>query len=384
MNVFETFYLLFKADATQLKKESADVQKTTQETTRVFKDSEEQSTKSENSFDSLAKSVLKLSAAYFSVGAVIGGVKSTIANTTDLGNLSRNLTIPVEQLDAWSRAVTQFGGDSLAFLQDIETIQKKFKSSPQVALTFLTEKLPDILKRLGPVGGQIFAQESLGLSPDTISFVSQGGDTLKDLYSAQLQSNLISKEEVDAIGKLNESIYKLTSAINDVFRVFTAKAAPYLTRKTEATAREISDLTTYFKDENGVFPWHVFPISSAIAKSISNAIPFLNLEGNKEVVGEDNTSNSPGEINPITKKPWDWKTDFGWSKFRELPTENQILPTVIPPMSNSQANNLYMGDVNINTTATDVKGIENAVTTALNSRLDLWQSNSYFDDAVVI
>ena len=51
MSIFETFYLLFKADSSQLKKEVDDVKKKTGELTKTSKDSEDQAKKTDNGWD---------------------------------------------------------------------------------------------------------------------------------------------------------------------------------------------------------------------------------------------------------------------------------------------------------------------------------------------
>ena len=66
------------------------------------------------------------------------------------------------------------------------------------------------------------------------------------------------------------------------------------------------------------------------------------------------------------------------------------IPPVIPQISNSQATSLaFNGDVHVNTTAQDARGIADSIMTELGSKgktllSQLQQSNSYFDNSVVV
>ena len=64
------------------------------------------------------------------------------------------------------------------------------------------------------------------------------------------------------------------------------------------------------------------------------------------------------------------------------------VPPVIPQVTNSQARSLYVGSVNVNTTAQNTKEIANAVVGEIDRRSEflnqIQQSNAYFDNAVVV
>jgi hypothetical protein len=60
------------------------------------------------------------------------------------------------------------------------------------------------------------------------------------------------------------------------------------------------------------------------------------------------------------------------------------IPPAMPTVSNSQAKSLYVGDININTTSQDAQSISNEVIRKLDQESQFMQSNSYFDNAVVV
>ena len=103
MAIFETFTLLFKADSAQIKKEIDDVKKKTEELTNTSKDSEEQTTKTDNEFDKLSKTLAKVAATYFSAASIIGGFRSTLSDTSGLAQFSLETGINIQQLDAWGK-----------------------------------------------------------------------------------------------------------------------------------------------------------------------------------------------------------------------------------------------------------------------------------------
>jgi hypothetical protein len=121
-SILETFYFLFDADASKLKKGVEEAEKKTEGLEDKLQDTDAAATR-------VGGSMLKLAT---SVGAAIGGfvafasIKATIHETAmaidDLADASAALDLRVEDLHAWSLAATMADGSQQGFVASLNTI----------------------------------------------------------------------------------------------------------------------------------------------------------------------------------------------------------------------------------------------------------------------
>jgi len=345
---FETLNILFTADATQLKKEVDDVKKKTHEYTDESKKSEEQTKKTDNEFSNLARSLTKVAGAYFSVGAVVSGFRSAFDNVNSLSKLSRDFGINVESIDAWRKVVKNAGGDAEAFQSQLLAFAQAWNLDPNVAL----RSLPAIADKLKSTFTSIAQAQSYGpsaaLGPEIISFLynSEGGKAIESDIATQIKNGVISPEDLEATKKFNAETSKLSNSFDELFRTVSTDVTPALSK---------------FAEKLGVGVVNSTPVIDFSLKSLISAIPFLgaSMEKDKEL------------IEPLSLK------------------ESSYVPTTIAPVSNSQAFSISMGNIDINTTAQDAKGIATSIMSEINTQgntllAQLKQSNAYFDGPVVI
>ena len=170
MSIFETFYLLFKADSSQLKKEVDDVKKKTGELTKTSKDSEDQAKKTDNAFAGLAGTLGKVAAGFFSVGAVVSGFKNSFNNTQGIGDLSRNFGLDPEKLDAYRKSIRTLGYDAESATSELLDFAKAWRLDPNVALSFLPA-FADKLKSLGSITAAQGYGPQANLGPTLVSIL---------------------------------------------------------------------------------------------------------------------------------------------------------------------------------------------------------------------
>lgn len=364
MAIFETLSILFKADSTQLKKEIDDVKKKTRETTDTFKNTEEQTKKTDNQFAALSKTLATLAAAYFSVGSIVGGFRASLSHTTELGHLSREINVNIETLDAWGKAVKNFGSDANAFQNSIASISEKFNTTPEVIYEYLPT-LADEFKKLAsvnPYNAQIYGR-GLGIDPGTIAFLSQGGKAVREALKAQIELGVTDEKDAKIAQDFNVSLGKLSDAFNKLNNSVATDLLPKLTSFAETLTKIISAFTFWREGQRvpeGEIPWH--------RREIIKPLDWSKIFNNK------NTSEEQKEL-------------FNTPAYQGFNQFNQI-PTSIPQVSNSQARSLYVGDININGTEKDAREISNLVVSQIDQKSQflnqLQQSNSYFDNGVVI
>src|SRR6185437_9198589 len=132
MSILDTFYVLFKADTSELKKgvEEADkeIEKVEQNLERLGHTSD----KVGESFHSLLQSVTGLFAGFASFHTVLSGAQGAIDSIRQVGDASRNLNIDVGALDAWGHAVQRAGGTAEGFQRSLEGLSDHFGTTNQI------------------------------------------------------------------------------------------------------------------------------------------------------------------------------------------------------------------------------------------------------------
>lgn len=387
MSIFETFYLLFKVDSTQLKREVDEVNKKTGTLNKTFKDTEDQTTKTDNEFAKLAGTLGKVAGAYFSVGAVVGGFKNAIDKASDFAKLNRDTGVNIESLQAWRNVVKLAGGDAEAFSNQIFELANSANSTPDVILSYLPA-FADTLKQFNTIEeAQAFARNSqfAALGPELVSnlYNSGGGAALLAEVEKQIKLGVTTGVDLRKIREFNTELARLDIAFENLARVLALKVLPTVTKVTSGVAQGITSSTNFIGN---------------VVQSLLNNLPFLVGEEAQTKI-ENNVENTEYEetnISTTQQKP-DFTKDYGGDFQRalikesyELPNQSFYIPPTFSPVSNSQATTLAMnGDIHINTTAQDAKGIASSIVSEIgtkgNSMLaQLQQSNASFDNGVVV
>lgn len=410
MSAFQTFFLLFKADATQLKKETDEVKKKTNETTKSFKDAEDQTKKTDNEFVNLAKSLSKVAAAYFSVGSVIATFKSSIDKTTNFGNLSRVWDVPIETLSVWSELAKDFGVDSEQFINDIRGLSEKFRWSGEKTFAYLPT-LADDFKKLKDEAGiteaNLFGKHQLDLQEESVFILSQGGKALQEIIDRKTQLGLISQKDVEKAREFNRSTAELSQAFDNLVRLIVSDLLPHLEKLAKFLTEIVGSLTSWYDKLPGgdisnrsiLFETNPSKLHDKIRQRVEGRKekePDINDDLNAVVDGILNKGTSNKSRNKIPALQMN--EDLDTENQRNLPplplpqflkptsfNDSLQIPTIIPSITNSQARNSYFGNININTTSQDAKEIGKEVVNQVAEREDpYWYSNSYFDNSVIV
>ena len=347
MAVFETFTLLFKADSTQLKKEVDDVKKKTGESSEVFKNIEEQTKKTDIAFVGLAKSLAGVAAAYFSVGSVVGGFSNAISNISDLALVSKELGLSTEVLDAWGKALKNFGVAPEEFANTVRTLKKLFNTSGQGVVELLPE-IGDAIKRLGPIEGPRYAQEELGISAGITAFIGQGSDVFLKELARQKELGLVSAEDVKVAQAFNKSMGELANAFDALYRALAQEILPELVEFIKTLTNLVETLNKFNVNKKENLPWW---------------LGGQNEDEGKKVEASKNTFTNEKVIVP------------------ESYNVEQIPPS-IAPMTNSQSRTLHIGALNVTSNSTNPKEVADETVLSLSEQLK--QSNANFDDSVVV
>ena len=350
---FETFNLIFKADSTQLKKEVDDVKKKTTETTDTFKKAEDQTKKTDNEFSNLAKSLAKVATAYFSVGSVVAGFRTSMAHTTELGQFSKELDVNIETLDAWGKAVKNSGCTAEGFMGSLRSLSTTFNGSGQATLNYLLQ-LSDVLHELEVQGSPTTAQrygESLNIDPGTVAFLRQGRTAVKAELEAQLEIGVVTANDAKAQQVFNKSLGQLADSLDQLFRTLNEVNLPVL----KSFVDTITLLVQAFNKLS----------SSPSQKALSQTPDIAKFIFREFVWGNGFKNLNEGIDNTFINEHQSLK-----------------IPAAIAPVTNTQARNFHVDTINVNSASQDPGAVADNVVSRFEQQLQ--QSNSFFDNAVVV
>ena len=414
MSILDTFYILFKSDSSDLKKGAEEV-KNTVETLKSF----------------------LLSA--IPTGFISAGVKHIIDFNVELVKTSRMLGVNVEQLNAWRNAVELAGGSGDAFEGTLTSLSERLGISSQTALNILP-RYADALSKLNPATAQRVGK-MLGLDEGTILLLQKGRREVGYLIDKQKQLGTITQQDAEQYLKYNEATIKVKQSTQALFSIIAIEALPHLIKFFDYLQRGITYFTNH-KDFviGGFYAISAAVTALGIRFAIASLPMYLMsalilgliglfalvyddianfLKGNRSVVGFlldkyplvgatikevfENISQIvkvlSGDLDLLyTKfqKVYQFLTGtsaknpiFDTSKFN-IQGSDQTVTTLLKSqvalanaertLEAAKTTNVSVGDVTINTQATDVGGIANAFANKLNQ--ELAQVANYHADGV--
>lgn len=228
MSILDTFYILFKADTSELKK---GVETAEKEVNRVEKDLEHLSKTSDkvgDSFHNLLQSTVGLFAGFASFHAVLSGAQGAIESIRKVGDASRELNVDVSALDAWGHAVQRTGGSAEGFQHSLEGLAEHFGTTNEIALRVLP-RLADMFSRLNPRNAQVYGK-SLGIDQATILLLQQGRREVEDTIKQQQRLGLVTKQQVEITRKFDNALYDAGRAYQNFSRELITPLLPGFTK----------------------------------------------------------------------------------------------------------------------------------------------------------
>jgi hypothetical protein len=323
LSLLDTFSLLFETDAGEA---ADDVGRLSDELDGAgdaggaaaagVDESSQAAQRGAESFNSMAKTVGGLVAAYLSFGAVSAAVFGQALATDQVGKFSETVGLSIETVDAWGAAVALNGGSADSFRGSIQSLNSAMSdialggggdiaevlgrlgvsaldSSGRIkSVTDLLPQLADSFQNLSNRESVAFG-EKLGLDQGTILLLQQGRGAVEAIVEQQRQLGGRTKEGYEASAKFNDTL-------NDTKRVFvgmsdTANQAllPVLTKILEGFqtitiwAREHEDVVKgFFIGVAGAIAAFYLPtIFAAAAATLVAAAPFLLIAATVAAVG---------------------------------------------------------------------------------------------------
>ena len=232
MNVIETLYFLIKGDATDLKKQMQEGKKDTDKLEESLKKTESASQKVGSSFIDMANSLTRLIVAGVSVGAIAAGIKEASDYAYQLDLASKSLNVNAEQLDAWGNAVRHTGGSVQGFESSLQSLSQHLGVTGNTALKLLPQ-LADALHRMGTFRGMQYGK-MIGLDTPTILLLQQGRREVEAVIARQKELGTVTKQDREISEKFNVALQDTGHAMRSVFLAVGQTVLPILTKLLDA------------------------------------------------------------------------------------------------------------------------------------------------------
>ena len=398
MSILETFYILFKSDASEVKKGADEAKRSTLELESSLKNVGQFSEKAGQSFLNLAKSASGVIGAFVSAGAIFGGLRNAVNSVQELGNISRELNVNVETLDAWGHAVQRTGGTAQGFQSSLRSLADHLNTTAAVALKSLPA-IADSFAKLNPAQANRYGK-SLGLDQATIYLLQQGRREVQATIEQQKELGLVTQKDVEVTRKFDNALYDLGRVFQSFSREAALPALPYLQKGFEYLI-EHKDLIkgaliaiTGAVAAMGIAFGIANPAIAAVALSLAAfSLAYEDYQkfkaGAPSVIGylKDDFQALQDRIGGYIPKSVKgaYSTAKGYVSDQALKgyASHLHLPKFLGGQGygGGSTNTLTVGDVTIQTNATDGQEVAGSFSTWLNQ---LWQSNSHFDNGVSI
>ncbi len=203
MSILETFYILFKSDATDVQKGADQAKKSTNNLNDSLAATGDISKKVGSSFVSMGESLAGLVTGFLTVGTVLESIKSAFTQTFNTQQSASLMGVNIQQLDAWGNAVKRNGGSAEAFSSSVKNLATAANIENQSAL-YLLPKLADVFSKVSNKRAMSFGT-SIGLDENTILFLQKGSKEVEKLVRAQYALGTITDKDGKIAKEFNQS-----------------------------------------------------------------------------------------------------------------------------------------------------------------------------------
>lgn len=226
MSVFETFYLLYKSDTTDLRRGSEEATNTTKKLKDSISNIDKATDKIGKKFGNLATQLTGTIAAFASIHALISGISNAVSYDIELGKTSRALGVNAEELDIWDNAVKQAGGTAEGFQNSLRSLAEHFHTTASVALKAFPQ-LADVFSRISRYSAFNLGK-AYGLDEGTILLLQKGRREVEAFLKRQIELGVITKKDIEVTTSYNQELQNLGHAFRTLYNAIAIPLLPAL------------------------------------------------------------------------------------------------------------------------------------------------------------
>lgn len=228
MNIIEQFYILFKSDASEVKKGADEAKKATTNLDESLKNVNKSTEKVGQSFIQLVKAAAGFLGIAVAAHKVLAGITEANNYALQLGDASRALGVNAAELDIWGNAVKRTGGTVEGFQSSLRALSQHFGSSAEVALKVLP-KLADVFQRLGRFRSLQYGK-MLGLDEATILLLQSGRREVENVIRRQKELGSVTEVNIEDARKYRNAQNDLETAFRSLYLTLGHEVIPILTK----------------------------------------------------------------------------------------------------------------------------------------------------------
>ena len=246
MTVLDTFFFMFEADTTAMKKGVTEADTLTKKLEKSLEETDKTTQKLGKNFLDMAINAGKAAAGLLALGVI----KQTIANTADHTNAvamqARALGTSTEALSLWQGAVVRAGGSAEEATATISGLVDKLRTMSvtggqsfaalqlglsQKDLEDPTKALLKLSETFGKLNNQqqLFLGQRLGLDVATVTLISKGRTELEAYLKRQQELGVVTKEQARVAALYKQQVAELGTVYETVRRELTSDFLPALT-----------------------------------------------------------------------------------------------------------------------------------------------------------
>jgi len=306
MGIFESFVVMFEADASSLNKGIDDSSQKTKKLTDHLNVTDKAAQNVGSSISNLLATAGGALTAILSVSAITQGINASADYADHLGEVSDMLGVNIEMLDAWRRVTQLSGGTAEGFDMSLQTLSADFAmiatKGTSRTLPFFKElgiklkdahgnmrEVMDVLPELADKFEKMSKQESLGmgrklgLDEGTIMMLQRGRREIDEMVKKQKELGLVTKEQAELAGDFNDSLDIMNMSFRGLFLSMGQSIIPAFKWIAEA----ITNLVAFFRKHSdfmtglfialgtAIMVFLVPPLITAGAAALAAFAPFL-------------------------------------------------------------------------------------------------------------
>jgi len=288
MNILDTFYFMFEADATKVAKGAAAGETASIKLKKVIDDTDASADALGKNFVKLAKTAAEALAGVLALSALKTLVNDTSAHTAAVAMQARAMQMNVEQMSAYRNAVVGMGGDADQAAGTLSNLRDKFVEmsrfgamvgpdafmfrqlglsaqqmrdsikDPTIALGALAEKF----QSLNGVQQQYIGKK-LGLDQGTIMLLSQGRRAFEEMIEKQKELGVVTQAQAQAAMKYKIAQAELGLTFETVKREIVTGLLPAFTWVVQG----IDKVLQWFREHKG-FALGLFATLGAVIATV--------------------------------------------------------------------------------------------------------------------
>jgi phage-related protein len=269
-SILETFYILFRSNADQVRDSTRTAQNSTNQLERTLADTDVRTQQVGEGFANMVGAAKKALISVLAVSAAVASTKAAIGYVEGIRMTSLAIGESTENIDAWGRSTKKFGGDAETFQGTLKSLNTSIREtaftgdgamSPMLRRLGLNlrdlsgniktplQLLPEIadaFKRISPAEATHLGNQ-LGLDQATIMLLLQGRKGVEDLVAQQKRYGVVTAEDAELTKKFTMQMNDLSSVWGSISRGIALESVPAITwffEKLKVLGEFISDHKT--------------------------------------------------------------------------------------------------------------------------------------------